>query len=119
MTHSVDNIFHGIMKLTIILVTVLAVNAIVPGYIEDAEDVKAAKAEFFKAFSAAEAGEHYLDNTPEVAEARKAFFAFYEKRKVLQDAQQVDKSVYFLSIIKENHTVVVQIEIRKMENLGV
>jgi len=79
------------MKLTIILVTVLAVNANFP--VQDTEDVRAAKAIFFKAFAAAEAGEHaalaplpvpnnYLNDTKEVAKAKQAFHAFFEKRKL-------------------------------------
>merc|ERR1719447_1922082 len=74
------------MKLIVIFVTVLAVNAYVP---DDTEEVQAAKAEFSKAYAAAEAGEHaalvlpqppiasvpgYIEDTEEVKEAKAEFF---------------------------------------------
>merc|ERR1712025_230477 len=76
-----------IMK-AFIFATVLAVAAAVP--LEDTEEVKAAKAEFAKAFAAAEAGEHialrpdavataYLADLPDVAEAKAAFQAVFDK----------------------------------------
>merc|ERR1712079_766887 len=76
-----------IMK-AFIFATVLAVAAAVPP--EDTEEVKAAKAEFAKAFAAAEAGEHialrpaavasaYLADLPDVAEAKAAFQAVFDK----------------------------------------
>ena len=58
--------------------------------IEDTEEVKAAKAEFHKAFAAAEAGEHaalqakqiasvYMADLPEVADAKAEFQAIFDK----------------------------------------
>ena len=73
-----------------IFATVLAVAAAIP--LEDTEEVKAAKAEFAKAFAAAEAGEHaalrpapvataYLAEEPEVAEATAAFMKVFDAYK--------------------------------------
>merc|ERR1712079_347675 len=78
-----------IMK-AFIFATVLAVAAAIP--LEDTEEVKAAKAEFAKAFAAAEAGEHaalrpapvataYLAEEPEVAEATAAFMKVFDAYK--------------------------------------
>merc|ERR1712241_1006694 len=76
-----------IMK-AFIFATVLAVATSIP--IEDTEEVKAAKAEFHKAFAAAEAGEHaalqakqiasvYMADLPEVADAKAEFQAIFDK----------------------------------------
>merc|ERR1711992_331829 len=76
-----------IMK-AFIFATVLAVATSIP--IEDTEEVKAAKAEFNKAFAAAEAGEHaalqakqiasvYMADLPEVADAKAEFQAIFDK----------------------------------------
>merc|ERR1712156_776008 len=73
-----------------IFATVLAVAAAIP--LEDTEEVKAAKAEFAKAFAAAEAGEHaalrpapvataYLAEEPEVAEATATFMKVFDAYK--------------------------------------
>merc|ERR1712061_136001 len=78
-----------IMK-AFIFATVLAIAAAIP--LEDTEEVKAAKAEFAKAFAAAEAGEHaalrpapvataYLAEEPEVAEATAAFMKVFDAYK--------------------------------------
>merc|ERR1712061_518828 len=78
-----------IMK-AFIFATVLAVAAAIP--LEDTEEAKAAKAEFAKAFAAAEAGEHaalrpapvataYLAEEPEVAEATAAFMKVFDAYK--------------------------------------
>merc|ERR1711971_841286 len=76
-----------IMK-AFIFVTVLAVAAAVP--IEDTEEVKAAKVTFNAAFAAATAGEHialrpaavasaYIDDAADVAEAKAASQAVFDK----------------------------------------
>merc|ERR1711935_389399 len=76
-----------IMK-AFIFATVLAVAAAVP--IEDTEEVKAAKVTFNAAFAAATAGEHialrpaavasaYIDDAADVAEAKAAFQAVFDK----------------------------------------
>merc|ERR1712193_340373 len=72
-----------IMK-AFIFTTVLAVAASVP--LEDTVEVKAAKAEFSKAFARAQAGKHaelapsptYLADLPEVAQARDEFRAVWD-----------------------------------------
>ena len=75
--------FH-IENLFQIFTTVLAVAASVP--LEDTVEVKAAKAEFAKAFAAAQAGKHaelapsptYLADLPDVAQARDEFRAVWD-----------------------------------------
>lgn len=77
-----------------IFAAILSVAAAIP--VEDTPEVAAAKAEFMKAFAAAEAGQHaslapapvasaYLADEPEVADAKAAFmktFAAYEAGEI-------------------------------------